>query len=86
MKKEIETVKLITSVEKDGKVVGLYFEKELPLMEYLYRKYGKENVHTKEIKLKSYITVFSDKELRRRINRRLDKHNGIPQSEDDNSE
>lgn len=66
MIKEIETTKLMTSVEKDGKVVGLYFESELPPLEMLYQEYGKKNVNTMEIKLKNYVSILSDKELRRR--------------------
>lgn len=71
MIKEFEITKLLTSVEHYGKIVGLYFEHELPPLPYLYRKYGKENIHTREIKLKSFVEVLTDKDLRRRVNRRL---------------
>lgn len=66
MIKEIETTKLMTYAEKDGKVAALYFEHELPPLESLYHRYGKENVHTLEIKLKSYVSVLTGNELRRR--------------------
>lgn len=66
MIKEIEIKRLMTSVEKDGKIAGLYFENELPPLELLYKKYGKSNIHTMQIKLKSHIYVFSQNELRRR--------------------
>ncbi len=66
MIKEIEITRLLTSVEKDGKVARLYFESELPPLEVLYAEYGKMNVHTMEIKLKSYINVLSEREIRRR--------------------
>lgn len=71
MLKEFETTKLLTSVEQNGKVVGLYFEHELPSLPYLYRTYGKENVHTQEIKLKTVFDVLSDREFRRRVNNHL---------------
>lgn len=71
MIKEFETTKLLTSVEHNGKIVGLYFEHELPPILSLYHKYGKENVHTREIRLKSFIEVITDKDFRRRVNRRI---------------
>lgn len=71
MIKEIETTKLLTSVEKNGKVVELYFENELPPLTYLYHKYGRVNVHTNELKMKSFIYVVSDREFRRRVNQRI---------------
>lgn len=72
MIKEIETTKLLTIVEQDGKIVGLYFEHELPPLRLLYDKYGKKNVRTTSIKTKRYITVLSDDEYRRRVVRSID--------------
>lgn len=77
MIKEIVTTKLLTSIEHDGKIVGLFFEHELPLLEYLYKKYGKENVHTNAIKTKDVVYVMSDKEWRRHVNRESNKSGGI---------
>lgn len=53
-------------VEKDGKIIHLYYEEECPKLELLYDKYGKENVNVRGIKLKRRIIVTSDENIGRR--------------------
>lgn len=67
MIREIEIIKLLTSVEKDGKIIRLYYEDELPPVGILYQTFGKENISTKKLKIKKNIEVVSEKELHRRI-------------------
>lgn len=50
--KEFETSIPFISVEKNGKIIGLYFEKECPTLYKLYRKYGTKNVTVRELKIK----------------------------------
>jgi hypothetical protein len=66
MIKEVETSIPFISVEKDRKIVHLYYEKECPKLELLYEKYGKKNVNVREIKLKKRIIVTPDENIGRR--------------------
>lgn len=73
MIKETVTSTAFISVEKKGKIVELYFEKEYLSLDVLYRKYGKENVTVQELQTKRYITILTDKNsVRRRTQRTND--------------
>ena len=73
MIKEVVTSTAFVSVEKKGKIVELYFEKECPTLDKLYRKYGKENVTVQELQTKRYVTILTDKNsVRRRTQRTND--------------
>lgn len=78
MIKSIEITKIFVSVEKDRKIVALYFEKDLPPIGVLYQKYGKNNIHFSEIHLKKRIYVPSESEQKKYINRRFNKKRAIP--------
>ena len=66
MIKEAEISIPFISVEKDRKIVHLYYEKECPKLELLYEKYGKKNVNVRGIKLKMRTIVTSDENIGRR--------------------
>lgn len=66
MIKEAEISIPFIFVEKDGKIIHLYYEEECPKLELLYDKYGKENVNVRGIKLKRRIIVTSDENIGRR--------------------
>lgn len=66
MIKEAEISIQFISVEKDRKIVHLYYEKECPKLELLYGKYGKENVNVRGVKLKMRTIVTSDENIGRR--------------------
>lgn len=72
MIKEVVTSTAFVSVEKKGKIVELYFEKECLSLDTLYRKYGKENVTVQELQTKRYITILTDKNSVRRTQRTND--------------
>lgn len=72
MIKEFETSIPFISVEKNGKIIGLYFEKECPILYKLYRKYGTENVTVRELKIKRYINILPDENYARRRAQRAD--------------
>lgn len=73
MIKETVTSTAFISVEKKGKIVELYFEKECLSLDALYRKYGKENITVRELKTKRYINILSDENyVRRRTQRTND--------------
>ena len=72
MIKEVVTSTAFISVEENGKIVGLYFEKECPTLDKLYRKYGKENVTVQELQTKRYISILTDKNSVRRRTQRTD--------------
>lgn len=72
MIKEVVTSTAFISVEENGKIVGLYFEKECPTLDKLYRKYGKENINVRELRTKRYINILSDENYIRRRTQRAD--------------
>lgn len=72
MIKEVVTSTAFISVEENGKIVGLYFEKECPTLDKLYRKYGKENITVRELHTKRYINILSDENYIRRRTQRAD--------------
>lgn len=72
MIKETVTSTAFISVEKKGKIVELYFEKECLSLDALYRKYGKENVTVQELQTKRYISILTDKNSVRRRTQRTD--------------
>ena len=73
MIKETVTSTAFISVEKKGKIVELYFEKECLSLYALYRKYGKENITVRELHTKRYINILSDENyVRRRTQRTND--------------
>ena len=72
MIKEVVTSTAFISVEENGKIVELYFEKECPTLDKLYRKYGKENITVRELHTKRYINILSDENYVRRRTQRAD--------------
>lgn len=60
MIKEVEITTVLVSVEKDGKVIKLYFGREYPSLETLYLKYGKDSVHVEELKSKRRMVISVD--------------------------
>lgn len=67
MIKEIEVSTVLVSIEKDGKVIQLYFGRECPPLENLYLKYGKSNIHVEELKSKRRILISADDCNRRNV-------------------
>lgn len=78
MIKTIETVKYLTSVEKDGKIMALYFENELPPLGILCNKFGKDNIRISQIRFKKAIYFPSKIEQRLEVNRKFNKKRAIP--------
>ena len=72
MIKEVVTSTAFISVEENGKIVELYFEKECPTLDKLYRKYGKKNITVRELHTKRYINILSDENYARRRTQRAD--------------
>lgn len=67
MIKEVEITTVLVSVEKDEKIIKLYFGRECPPLETLYLKYGKSNVHVEELKSKRRILISVDGSNRRNV-------------------
>ena len=58
--------KILLSVEKDGKVIGLHWTNEMS-PRTLIKKYGKKNVTTDSVVTTSKVAIISDDERCRRI-------------------
>lgn len=76
MIKESLRTRLLTSVEKDGKIIGLHWANEMPLRA-LINKYGKKNVTTESVVTTSKLAIISDDERCRRIGR-VYEHQELP--------
>lgn len=76
MQEKIRTEKKLISIERNGKIVALYFEEELPELELLKEKYGKDcTFHSLPIDIVSTVEVLTGAEVQRQIEKLRDAQN-----------